>query len=90
MSTRHRMWLQRALALLVATLFAIWLGVTAGRSDAVTYVTPRQLPTTAVTIPGVPSYDDERWQDPSGYPYCSHPDDGMRPCIDAQTGEVTP
>lgn len=35
-----------------------------------------------------PAYTDERWQDPSGLPYCTYPDDGMRPCIEAQSAQV--
>jgi hypothetical protein len=31
--------------------------------------------------PAPPAYGDERWQDPSGYPYCTIPDDGLRPCL---------
>lgn len=46
-------------------------------------ITP--LPGWADTGGPVPAYEDERYQDPSGLPYCVTPDDGLRPCIDAQT-----
>lgn len=38
--------------------------------------------------PPTTGWEDERWQDPSGLPYCLLVDDGMRPCIEAQGGEV--
>jgi hypothetical protein len=66
----------RLLALAVATAAAVALGTYAG--------TTVPEPTT------VPAYEDERYQDPSGYPYCTYPDDGLRPCIEAQTQVVRP
>lgn len=38
--------------------------------------------------PVTSGYEDERWQDPSGLPYCGVP--VMRPCVDAQTSIVFP
>lgn len=45
---------------------------------------------TVPVAPSAPAYADERWQDPSGFPYCVHPDDGLRPCVEAQGGAVRP
>lgn len=80
---------RRAALLLLAVVVAIVLGVAGGTRDAQgTPGVPKTVTTPEHTTPG---YEDERWQDPSGLPYCladGSPQD-LLPCIDAQTGEVT-
>lgn len=86
------------LGLVTACALGAGLGAYAGSRDV------HPVNTTPVTVPtwadpgsppadpgSPPAYPDERWQDPSGLPYCladGSPQD-MLPCVDAQTGAVT-
>jgi hypothetical protein len=67
--------LDRALIVIIALLLPLLVGI--GIMHA-----------TAPERGRVPAYEDERWQDPSGHPYCTYPDDMLRPCVEAQTGIV--
>lgn len=77
--------LPRRLAIVTATLLAT-LTVYVGGLATATHLTSDPRPELGTVAP----YADERWQDPSGYPYCTYPDDGLRPCVESQTDVVRP
>lgn len=76
---RHQRRLLAAAYLILLTV-ALIVGAYAGAREGATDAVRHELVTPAALDPGTPSYEDERWQDPSGLPYCD-PSSPLYPCI---------